>query len=149
MRTRELLSQAVQHLDNVNAHQNSNTTSNQEQDCNFTRPTSIGSASSHVNLHYSFVPNTSSVWHDNPTSSERRALFRPMTRTFCPTFHPARPAKKRKKLAMWQHDFVCLSSTTDNRAPCNMSKAELIRAGLGLKQLQFFCMVIAQIFMIA
>lgn len=137
-RTRGLLSQAVQHLDDVNACRNSNITSNQEQDCNFTRPTNIGSASSHVNLHYSFLPNTSSVQHDNPTSSEKRALFRPMTCAFGPTFHPVRPTKKKKKLAMWQHDFVCLSFPMDNRATCNMSKAELIRAGLGLKQLQFF-----------
>ena len=41
---------------------------------------------------------------------------------------------------MWQHDFLCLSCTTctDNRVPSNMDKAELIRAGLGLKQLQLF-----------
>lgn len=39
---------------------------------------------------------------------------------------------------MWQHDFVCLSSTTDSRVPSNIDKADLIRAGLGLKQLQLF-----------
>ena len=38
-------------------------------------------------------------------------------------------------MAVWQHDFLCLSSTTDSKVPYNTAKAELIRAGLGLKQL--------------
>ena len=131
-RTRELLSQAVQHLDNVNARRNPPNSGTQGTGGNSTR-TPIGSASSHASLHYSTIPKTS-----NFASSERRALFRPNTRTFHPSFHPANPAKRRKKLATWQHDFVCLSSTTDSKIPSNMDKAELIRAGLGLKQLQFF-----------
>ena len=121
--SRTSLSQAVQHLDNVNTHHNPTNTTRQEAGCNVTSLPNNGSASTHVNLHYSLVPSTSrpqNTHHNIPTSFERKAIFRPNSHTFRPTFHPAN--LPRKKLAMWQHDFLCLSYTTDNRAPSDMDK---------------------------
>lgn len=127
-RTRELLSQAVHHLDSYNANTNSRSPATSSHN----RATSSGAPMpSQARLHYSLVPSPSRQ-QENSTLSQRQNNFRP--RVFRPTFHPGRPAKK-KKLAKWQNDFVCLSSTTACKVPSNMDKAELIRAGLGLQQL--------------
>lgn len=45
---------------------------------------------------------------------------------------------KKKKLNMWSHDFVCLASTTAHKPPSSLETADLIRAGLGRKQLALF-----------
>lgn len=58
--------------------------------------------------------------------NERRALFRPS---------PSRPPKKRKKLSIWYHDFVCLARTDQDAPPSSSEKAGLMQAGLGLKTL--------------
>ena len=61
----------------------SNTTP-QKAGCNVTIPPNNGSASTHVNLHYSLVPTTSrpqNTHHNTPTSFERKAIFRPNSRT--------------------------------------------------------------------
>jgi hypothetical protein len=47
------------------------------------------------------------------------------------------PKSKKKKLSLWVHDFVCLSRTSDNKAPSSLEVGELLRAGLGRKQLSF------------
>ena len=86
-RTRKLLSQAVQHLDNVIASCNPTNSGTQGTNGNFTR-TLTGSVASHACLHYSTMPGTS-----NFASSERRALFRPNSSTFRPSFHPANQEK--------------------------------------------------------
>lgn len=101
-RTRELLSQAVQHLDNVNVHHRNASNTDTPEIRNVTRSSSITPTSAHVNLHYTAVPTrsrptTSRQWPENHDSSERKAIFRPSSRIFRPTFHPAKPAKKRKK----------------------------------------------------
>lgn len=46
-----------------------------------------------------------------------------------------KPKTKRKKLSMWTHDFVCLSSTTCMKAPSSILAGDLMRAGLGKKSL--------------
>ena len=45
------------------------------------------------------------------------------------------PKSKKKRLCLWTHDFVCLSKTTDSKAPTSFEAGELLRAGLGKKQL--------------
>ena len=59
-RTRELLSQAVQHLDNVNTHHNPTNTTPREAGCNVPNN---GSASTHVNLHYHRTPTITPQLH--------------------------------------------------------------------------------------
>lgn len=46
--------------------------------------------------------------------------------------------KKKKKLKMWNHTFVCLSSPTDDSSPDRMTRANLQMAGLGEKKLSLF-----------
>lgn len=45
---------------------------------------------------------------------------------------------KKVKLSMWEHEFICLSSTTRMTPPSPMDKALLIRAGLGPRKLSLF-----------
>ena len=40
-----------------------------------------------------------------------------------------------KKIAIWAHSFICLSRTESTRPPISMLMAELMRAGLGRKEL--------------
>ena len=40
-----------------------------------------------------------------------------------------------KKIAIWAHSFICLSRTESARPPTSMLMAELMRAGLGRKEL--------------
>lgn len=48
------------------------------------------------------------------------------------------PKTKKKRLSrIWTHDFICLSKTTDNKAPSSFEAGELYRAGLGKRQLSF------------
>lgn len=63
---------------------------------------------------------------------ERRALFRPH---FQFTRKPDIKRRKKRKLVTWEHEFTCLSSTTQCRPPGSMEKAKLIQAGLGAKTL--------------
>ena len=44
---------------------------------------------------------------------------------------------KKVKLSMWEHEFICLSSTS-RITPPPMDKALLIRAGLGPRKLSLF-----------
>ena len=46
---------------------------------------------------------------------------------------------KKKRLSMWTHDFVCLANTTCTKPPTSLETGELLRAGLGRKQLTMFC----------
>lgn len=46
--------------------------------------------------------------------------------------------KKKQKLKMWNHTFVCLSSTTGDSVPDSMTRAELKMAGLGEKMVSVF-----------
>lgn len=49
------------------------------------------------------------------------------------------PNKSKNKLhSTWCHHFVCLSSTTVKKPPSSLETANLIRAGLGKKQLTLF-----------
>ena len=43
--------------------------------------------------------------------------------------------KKQRKLSCWTHDFICLSRTTDFRTPTSLETGELLRAGLGKRQI--------------
>ncbi|XP_065892745.1 uncharacterized protein [Dysidea avara] len=113
-RTRELLSQAVRHLDSYNATRSPATSSHN------TATSSGAPMPSQASLHYSLVPPPSRQ-QETSTFSQRQSNFRP--RVFRPTFHPGKPAKK-KKLAKWQNDFVCLASTTACKVPNNMDKAD-------------------------
>ena len=45
------------------------------------------------------------------------------------------PKTKMKRLGTWSHDFVCLWSTAAMKPPSCLEIADLIRAGLGRKQL--------------
>ena len=48
------------------------------------------------------------------------------------------PKSKKKRLSMWTHDFVCLATTTAAKPPSSLQTANLMRAGLGKKQLTLF-----------
>ena len=47
----------------------------------------------------------------------------------------SRPQLKKKKVSMWEKEFICLAHVDQKRAPAPLHKAELIRAGLGVAQL--------------
>lgn len=47
-------------------------------------------------------------------------------------------SKKKKKLKMWNHTFVCLSIPTDDSPPDCMARAKLQMAGLGEKKVSIF-----------
>lgn len=49
-----------------------------------------------------------------------------------------RKKTKKVKLSMWEHEFICLSSTDEVSPPSPMDKALLIRAGLGPRKLSLF-----------
>ena len=48
------------------------------------------------------------------------------------------PKTKKKRLSTWSHDFVCLWSTNTTKPPSCLEIADLIRAGLGRKQITLF-----------
>ena len=48
------------------------------------------------------------------------------------------PKTKKKRLNIWSDDFVCLWSTTTTKPPSCLEIADLIRAGLGKKQITLF-----------
>ena len=48
------------------------------------------------------------------------------------------PKSKKKRLNSCNHDFVCLASTTQSKQPTSFEAAELMRGGLGKKQLTLF-----------
>ena len=48
------------------------------------------------------------------------------------------PKTKKKRLGTWSQDFVCLWSTTTTKPPSCLEIADLIRAGLGRKQITLF-----------
>jgi len=88
-RTRELLSQAVHHLDSYNAtrHSPGSSSHNGRQ----TTTTNSGAiVPSHANLHYSIVPPPR-----QQENIQRQGNFR--SRVFRPAFHPGKPAKKKSK----------------------------------------------------
>ena len=45
---------------------------------------------------------------------------------------------KKKRVNSWNHDFICLASTTQSKPPTSFEAGELMRGGLGKKQLTFF-----------
>ena len=61
------------------------------------------------------------------TVAEHRALFRP-NQYMRPTFNLSKPLKKRNKIALWKHNFICLANTYDDLVPSNIAKVNLIRA---------------------
>ena len=46
--------------------------------------------------------------------------------------------KSKKRLNSWNHDFVCLTSTMQSKPPTSFETGELMRGGLGKKQLTLF-----------
>ena len=48
------------------------------------------------------------------------------------------PKTKKKRLSTSSHDFVCLWSTTTTKPPSCLKIVDLIRAGLGRKQITLF-----------
>lgn len=65
---------------------------------------------------------------------ERLNLFRPK-----PYARAGARGQKgsKKKIAMWEHDFCCLATTTQDTPPTPLQKAQLFQAGLGMKTLRF------------
>ena len=45
---------------------------------------------------------------------------------------------KKKRLNLWNHDFICLASTTQSKPPNSFEARELMRGGLGKNQLTLF-----------
>ena len=156
-RSRELLSQAVEHLEHV-AHDNSgqqsinvNTNSQPNASSGRFQPNMATANSRSVNVNtQSNISGSIQAGTTNRLSgssfsshfiSPTMALLRPAQ--CCNTSKPS----KKKKLAVWRHSFVCLASPSDDMVPSNIDKAILIRIGLGLKELTFFCIGILLIFM--
>ena len=139
-KTRDLLTQAVQYLDHVtNTHGNG---SGQSTSSGTSAAMSSGN-NTHQFLGTSSEDRSRSIGgrsfvnRGTPyPSADRRALFRP-NHHVRPAFNPSRPLKKRGKIALWRHNFLCLAYTSDDLVPSNMAKANLIRAGLGLKEITF------------
>ena len=87
--------------------------------------------------------------HRSASVTPRSAIFTRSTDSICRSasvtsavaernklFHyKGHPKSKKKRLCLWTHDFVCLSKTTDSKAPTSFEAGELLRAGLGKKQL--------------
>ena len=48
------------------------------------------------------------------------------------------PKSKKKKTAIWQHPFICLSECGQTKVPTPLEKARLMQAGLGSKEISFF-----------
>ena len=48
------------------------------------------------------------------------------------------PRSMKKRLNSWNHDFVCLASTRQSKPPTSFEAGELMRGGLGKKQLTLF-----------
>lgn len=48
------------------------------------------------------------------------------------------PKSKKKRLNVWNHDFICLSDTTCTKPPTPFKIGKLMRAGLGRKQITLF-----------
>ena len=137
-KTRELLSQAVQYLEHVN-------NANHNGQPSISATSTSGSSTYHRSAATDDRPSSSMTTstgrnfgnHGSPyTVAECRALFRP-NQYMWPTFNPSRPLKKRNKIALWKHNFICLANTYDDLVPSNIAKANLIRAGLGLKEITF------------
>ena len=78
--------------------------------------------------------STGSSGRINSVLGERNRLFNFNIRKK-KHFKPPIPKSKKKRLSMWTHDFVCLSKTTVTKPPTSMEAGELLRAGLGKKQL--------------
>ena len=77
---------------------------------------------------YSYnLPTSGSSGRAYTPTLERYSLFRLSAQPFRPKCHPK--PKKKKKVSLWQHDFICLSHTWENKVPSPMEKANLIRAG--------------------
>lgn len=77
------------------------------------------------------IPGTSS-----PGPRPRGDPFAERNRLF--NFGKRKPPKdhtrsKKKKLSLWTHDFVCLSSTAYEKPPTSFQAGELMQAGLGKK----------------
>ena len=48
------------------------------------------------------------------------------------------PRSKKRKVAMWEKEFICLARVGQSHVPTPLDKAELIRAGLGMGSLLLF-----------
>ena len=48
------------------------------------------------------------------------------------------PRSKKRKVAMWEKEFICLARVGQSHVPTPFDKAELIRAGLGMGSLLLF-----------
>ena len=49
----------------------------------------------------------------------------------------SRPKLKKKKVSMWEKEFICLAHVDQKRAPAPLHKAELIRAGGTIENCNF------------
>ncbi len=45
---------------------------------------------------------------------------------------------KKKRVSMWEHEFICLAYCGQTDLPSPIDKANLIRAGLGPRKLTLF-----------
>ena len=126
--TRDLLARAVERLDHMGTQQ---------------QPPRERSQQVQVGRAYPYNPIPG-------PSQERLSLFQSHgtaagTRFFSGTFRggynrrlPAcAPKSKKKKIAMWQHSFVCLADVGQTRVPAPLEKAKLMQAGLGQRDVAF------------
>ena len=78
----------------------------------------------------SYLPSTHSVAsrvHRPPWMQERHNVFGARKGN--------RKKSKKVRLAMWEHEFICLAHCGQKTPPSPMEKAELINAGLGPRKL--------------
>jgi len=55
-----------------------------------------------------------------------------------PSWMQSKKPRKKVKVSLWEHEFVCLSRCDQSTPPSLMEKMELIQAGLGPKKIPFF-----------
>ena len=77
-----------------------------------------------------------STSRSSPVVKERNRLFN--FKRKAGEFSKASSKSKKKRISTWNHDFICLPSTSCTIVPSGIEMAELMRGGLGRKQLSLF-----------
>ena len=155
--TRQLLAQAVEWLDHMN--RSASTETAQVEGSAATgpqRPSGDQDPRQQQNGRQQQGGQSGRAYPYNPIpgpTQERLSLFQPSSgfrsfqaRTLCsysggynrrlPAARSA-PKSKKKKVAVWQHAFVCLADVDQTRVPTPLEKAKLMQAGLGPKDIAF------------
>ena len=111
-RVRELLAQAVQCLDNSTATQGNNQTGSGPQSVSLTSRSSLTSSRLSVLAEHNCLFNFGERGKGN---AESRGGTR---------------KSKKKRVAMWNHDFICLARVDQERTPTSIERSKLISAGM-------------------